>query len=73
MRAWAERQDQAAAGPGSRSGLYIQAAALVLQAIVGRAPEGLVQSLGHWGRLHIEGGIRRPVFALAMEHGDGVL
>eukprot|EP00974_Lingulodinium_polyedra_P074047 7172697-Lingulodinium_polyedra.AAC.1 len=33
----------------------------MLRAVVGRAPEGLVHTLGHWLRRHVEHGLRRPV------------
>eukprot|EP00974_Lingulodinium_polyedra_P129078 11208672-Lingulodinium_polyedra.AAC.1 len=52
MRAWAARQSQGAAGASSHTTPERIAAALMLRAVVGSAPESLVGALGHWLRRH---------------------
>eukprot|EP00974_Lingulodinium_polyedra_P090496 8775991-Lingulodinium_polyedra.AAC.1 len=61
MRAWAARQDQGAAGSSSHTTPEGAAAALMLRAVLGRAPEGLACTLGHWLRRRVEHGLGRPV------------
>eukprot|EP00974_Lingulodinium_polyedra_P028434 2742593-Lingulodinium_polyedra.AAC.1 len=60
MRAWAVGQNQGAPGQSSHVTPEKTAAALMLRAVVGSAPETPVGALGHWLRRHVEDGLRRP-------------